>query len=65
MNVKEYLKKIGCENAEKVNLENLTKIRNGHNRTFTFENLDLHMGIPIKFSLEDSYNRLMKYSRGG
>jgi len=66
MDVKQYLKKIGCEDAgEKVNLENLTRIRDGHNRTFTFENLDIHMKIPIKLSLEDAYNRLMNNSRGG
>lgn len=66
MNLDEYLKKIGCFHAKTpLTLENLTRIRTGHTNTFCFENLDMHMGIPIKFSQEDSYNRLVKNSRGG
>lgn len=65
LNFDEYLKKIGCSEAKSVSLENLIKIRNGHTNTFVFDNLDMHMGKPIKFSIEDSYNRLMNYSRGG
>jgi N-hydroxyarylamine O-acetyltransferase len=65
MDINEYLKRIGCEDAKEVSYENLAKIRKAHSSTFTFENIDMHMGVPIKFSLEDSYDRLMNRSRGG
>jgi len=65
MNVEDYLKRIKCEEFRQVNLENLKKLQQRHFQTFCFENLDMHMGKKIDYSLETTYDRLMNKSRGG
>ena len=65
MNIDDYLKQINCLDYKSVSLNNLKKLQSNNLKRFAFENLDMHLGKKINFSIEDSYDKLMNKSRGG
>ena len=65
MDVDIYLKRINCTGLKEVSLENLIVLQKNHLKSIPFENLDIHMGKHIDFSLQKAYDKVIKDSRGG
>lgn len=68
MERKRYLERIGISNhweELKPNEETLFFLHRAHLFNIPFENLDVHMGIPISIDLSKIYNKVVERKRGG
>jgi len=66
MNKNDYLRRIGAENFEvQVNLETLKFLQKQHLLRIPFENLDIHLKIPIILDEDNFYKKIIENGRGG
>jgi N-hydroxyarylamine O-acetyltransferase len=65
MDVKRYLKRLNLEGSIVPDLENLRKLQRAHMLNVPFENIDVHYGIPVEYSLESFYRKIVVRNRGG
>jgi N-hydroxyarylamine O-acetyltransferase len=65
MNIQNYLKRLKIDSPMGINKESLFLLHQQHLLTIPFENLDIYHGIPIRFDVEDFYNKIITKNRGG
>jgi len=65
LNVDDYLKRIGLNQAPGVNLQGLTAIHRAHMTAIPYENLDVMLGRPVDISPEHAYKKIVLEKRGG
>jgi N-hydroxyarylamine O-acetyltransferase len=63
--IEQYLFRIKYSAAIYPDLATLTALHQAHMRHIPFENLDIHLGIPIKLSHPALFNKLITEKRGG
>ncbi|MHB8511971.1 MAG: arylamine N-acetyltransferase family protein [Actinomycetota bacterium] len=64
-NVQSYLKRIGLDELPQDSCERLDAIHLAHVSSIPFENLDIHLGRPIRTDPESVYRKLVIEKRGG
>ena len=65
MNVPAYLKRIGYQGSLAPTLETLAALQRAHLLTVPFENLDIHLNIPIYIAPDQIYRKVVERKRGG
>ncbi len=65
MRVDAYLDRIGYEGPRVKTAETLTQLHRAQMLSVPFENLDIHLGIPIGLSVSDFYAKIVTRRRGG
>ena len=60
-----YLKRIGHAGPVRADLETLNALHEAHVNAVPFENLDVHAGRPVMFSLEAAFDEIVTRRRGG
>uniref|UniRef100_A0A8C3W5F6 Arylamine N-acetyltransferase 1 n=1 Tax=Catagonus wagneri TaxID=51154 RepID=A0A8C3W5F6_9CETA len=66
MNIEAYFERIGYKNwKNKLDLEMLTDILQHQIRAIPFENFNIHCGETTEFSLEATFDQLVRRKRGG
>lgn len=65
MNVESYLKYLDVEPQEKLTYVYLAKLQMQHMLKIPFENLDIHLNIPIVLEKEYLFNKIINNKRGG
>lgn len=65
MNVKLYLERISYNDISERDLSTLIKLHQAHVFAIPFENLNIHLGIPIELDLDALYQKVVDGYRGG
>jgi len=65
MNIESYLKYLDVEPSEKLTYLYLAKLQMQHMLKIPFENLDIHLNIPIVLNEEYLFNKIINNKRGG
>lgn len=65
MEVDRYLARIGVDAAGAPDLEQLERLMRAHLLAVPFENLDIHLGIPVRLDLARFYRKVVLAHRGG
>ena len=65
MHVGDYLRRIGYDRPIDLTAETLGALHRAHIATVPFENLDIHLGVPIVLSLPAFYDKIVTRRRGG
>lgn len=65
MDINAYLERIQYKGDRSPTLETLAGLQTAHLLTIPFENLDIHLGIPIKLDLPRIYRKMVEHNRGG
>lgn len=65
MNTNLYLKRISYDDTLNQDLPTLFKLHQAHVFTVPFENLNIHLGIPIKLDLDSLHRKIIEEYRGG
>ena len=65
MNIKGYLNRIDCRIAGKPTADTIRQIHRAHMLTVPFENLDIHLGHPIRLDIPSFYDKVVRRRRGG
>ncbi len=65
MNISGYLERIKYNGATEATLENLSELHRAHMLAVPFENLDIHLGNPIKLDIGRIYEKIVSKGRGG
>ncbi|NML22854.1 arylamine N-acetyltransferase [Pseudoflavitalea sp. G-6-1-2] len=65
MNVPAYLRRIGYQGSLVPTLETLAALQRAHLLAVPFENLDIHMNIPIYIDPDAIYRKVVERRRGG
>jgi N-hydroxyarylamine O-acetyltransferase len=60
-----YLERIGHAGPVRADLETLNALHEAHVNAVPFENLDVHAGRPVMFSLEAAFDEIVTRRRGG
>lgn len=60
-----YLQRIGYSSPVRADLETLNALHAAHINAVPFENLDVHAGRPVRFSLEAAYDEIVTRRQGG
>ncbi|WP_084420453.1 arylamine N-acetyltransferase family protein [Henriciella litoralis] len=60
-----YLKRIAYDGPLDADVETLNALHEAHINAVPFENLDVHAGRPVTFSLEDAYDEIVTRAQGG
>lgn len=60
-----YLRRLGLPGPLEASLENLRRLQQRHIETIPFENLDIHLGKPIKLEPDALFDKLITRQRGG
>ena len=60
-----YLRRIDYQGELKPNLETLRGLQFAHRCTVPFENLDIHMGVPISLEMPHLFDKIVTRRRGG
>ena len=60
-----YLARIGYQGSIEPTLSVLRDLQRCHLYSVPFENLDIHLGVPIRLDLGDIYKKIVKQRRGG
>ncbi len=64
--IEAYLKRIGCEDAAEVSIENLARLQEGHLKHIPYENIDFVAGKgPSSLEIPDMFDRIIVKKRGG
>jgi len=63
--VADYLDRIGYDGPAAATPETLTRIHRAHMLAVPFENLDIHLGVPIVLSVPAFYEKIVTRRRGG
>jgi N-hydroxyarylamine O-acetyltransferase len=62
---KQYLARLGWSGSVTPNLETLRALHLAHLTTIPFENLDIHLGVPIELDVERTLDKIIGRERGG
>ncbi|RJS24916.1 arylamine N-acetyltransferase [Corallococcus sp. H22C18031201] len=65
MSLEAYLERLGHVGPVRVDLETLDSLHRAHVGTLPFENLDIHLGLPIRVDLPSVEAKLVGARRGG
>jgi N-hydroxyarylamine O-acetyltransferase len=65
MDIKRYLEHIGHDSPVRPNLETFRDIHRAHMLTVSFENLDIHLGNPIRLTEQALWEKISLQKRGG
>jgi len=65
MDLSGYLKRIGFDQNVQADLGHLNKIQKSHLLQVPFENLNIHLGIPIHLGKNQLYQKIVEEKRGG
>ena len=65
MDLDSYLRRIGYEGPREPSAATLRSLHRQHLFTVPFENLDIHLGIPIVLDLDLLYEKIVNRHRGG
>jgi len=65
MNVERYLKRLGISGKIFPDIEHLQILQQRHLFKVPFENIDIYHGIPVEYSLESFYRKIVGRERGG
>jgi len=65
MNVSAYLERINYPRPVKPDVETLHGLQLAHLRSVPFENLDIHLGVPLNLSVPAFYEQIVVHRRGG
>ncbi len=65
METSPYLHRIGMSERITPDLQNLVRLQSNHMFHVPFENFDIYNGIPVKFSVESFYRKIVSRKRGG
>jgi N-hydroxyarylamine O-acetyltransferase len=60
-----YLRRLGLSEPPSPDLDGLRALHEAHLRCVPFENLDIHLGVPITLGLERIVDKLTRRRRGG
>ncbi len=60
-----YFRRIGYDGGTEPSIDTLRKVHFAHRCTIPFENLDIHMGVPISLDIEHLAEKLVTRRRGG
>jgi N-hydroxyarylamine O-acetyltransferase len=63
--VDSYLARLGCERAPAATAESLARLHRAHLERVPFENLDIHLGVPIGLDAVEAVRKIAERSRGG
>ena len=64
MNINLYLERIGYDDILNHDLSTLIKLHQAHVLAVPFEDLNIHLGIPIKLDLDSLYQKVVEEYRG-
>jgi N-hydroxyarylamine O-acetyltransferase len=65
MNLRAYLRRIGVTGALRADARTLKRLHRQHLFTVPFENLSIHMGVPVSLDLAALYDKIVRRRRGG
>lgn len=65
MRVDVYLDRIGCAGPAAATAETLVRLHRAHMMSVPFENLDIHLGVPIALSVPAFFEKIVTRRRGG
>lgn len=65
MNVERYLHRIGFDGAIRPDERTLCALMQAHLYSVPFENLDIHLGVPITLDLDAIHHKIVDRERGG
>src|SRR6185436_18299602 len=65
MHATTYLERIRYDGETTPSVETLRRIHRAHMLAVPFENLDIHLGIPIALSVPAFYEKIVDRKRGG
>ena len=65
MDWKQYLKRINYVGQTDPDLQVLKELQTKHLLSVPFENLDIHLGIPISLRIPDIFEKVVLRRRGG
>ena len=65
MDIRNYLERIGFDKPVRLDVETLFGLHRTHLLTVPFENLDIHLGIPIQLNEQSLWNKIVVRRRGG
>jgi len=65
MDIRTYLERIGYDKPVRLDVESLFGLHRTHLLTVPFENLDIHLGLPIQLSADALWNKIVIHRRGG
>lgn len=65
MDLNAYLERIGYHGTCESTVDTLWQLHKAHMYSVPFENLDIHLGIPITLSIPSLYDKIVRRRRGG
>ena len=65
MDIRTYLERIGYDKSVRPDLESLFGLHCTHLLTVPFENLDIHIRVPIQLSKGALWDKIVVHKRGG
>jgi N-hydroxyarylamine O-acetyltransferase len=65
MDIRTYLERIGFDMPARTDVETLFALHRTHLLTVPFENLDIHLGVPIRLSEQALWDKIVIHKRGG
>lgn len=65
MDIRTYLERIGYDQPVRLDVESLFGLHRTHLLTVPFENLDIHLGLPIQLSEQALWDKIVVRRRGG
>jgi len=65
MDIEAYLRRIDYDGPTAPTTETLGRLQRAHLRTVPFENLDIHLGRPIRLDAESLFDKIVTRRRGG
>ena len=60
-----YLRRIGHPPVPRPGLEELASLQDAHVRSVPFENLDIHLGVPLSLEIPALFDKVVRRRRGG
>ncbi len=65
MDIHRYLSLLGFKELPGIDRDGLAQLQKAHLLTVPFENLSIHYGQPVNLSIEQLYEKVVVYGRGG
>lgn len=65
MDVDAYLDRLGLTQPYGADLDSLRELHERHLATVPFENLDVHLGVPVEFTDDALFDKIVRRRRGG
>ncbi len=65
MKLERYLQRINYTGSRKITIDTLRELHRAHLFAIPYENLDIHLGRPLRLELDHIYHKLVEERRGG